>query len=186
MAETATLTSTIAERYATALFDLAEEQGALEAVESDVESLKAAIAESSDLAGMISSPLYGREEQSAAIRAVSEAMGLGAVVANLAGLMAAKRRLFALPDVLDAFTARLAEHRGEVTANVTAARALSDAQIDALKQKLGASLGREVKLDIRIDPAILGGLVVKVGSRMVDTSIRSKLASLQNAMREVG
>ena len=113
-------------------------------------------------------------------------MGLGPITGNLIGLMARKRRLFVLPAVAEIFTALLAEHRGEVTAKVTAARLLSDAQIEALKTTLREKLEREVKLDIMIDPAIIGGLIVKVGSRMIDTSIRSKLAGLQNAMREVG
>ncbi len=186
MAGTETLTSTIAGRYATALFDLALEADALDSVEADVEALGQALAESADLSALIASPLYGRESQGRAMSAIASAMGLGSLTANLVGVMAAKRRLFALPGVLEKFKARLAEHRGQATATVTAARPLSDAQIDALKAKLSGALSREVKLDITIDPAILGGLVVKVGSRMVDTSIRSKLNSLQNAMREAG
>nr|WP_285671405.1 F0F1 ATP synthase subunit delta [Limibaculum sp. NKW23] len=186
MSDATMLTSTIAGRYATALFDLAQEQDALERVETDIGALKAAIGESADLRLLIQSPLYGRDQQARAMATITDRMGLGPITANLIGLMAYKRRLFVLPAVAEIFTALLAEHRGEVTAKVTAARLLSDAQIEALKTTLRAKLEREVKLDIMIDPAIIGGLIVKVGSRMIDTSIRSKLAGLQNAMREVG
>jgi F-type H+-transporting ATPase subunit delta len=118
--------------------------------------------------------------------AVTEAMGLSALVGNVVGLMATKRRLFVLGDVIDIFAKLMAEHRGEVTAEVTAARALSDGQQAALVSTLKAAIGREVKLNVTVDEGIIGGLVVRVGSKMIDTSIRSKLASLQNAMREVG
>ncbi len=121
-----------------------------------------------------------------AMASVAEAMGLSALVRNVVGLMATKRRLFVLGDVIDIFAQLMAEHRGEVTADVTAARALSDAQQAALVSTLKAAIGREVKLNVTVDEEIIGGLVVKVGSKMIDTSIRSKLASLQNAMREVG
>ncbi|MGF1446064.1 MAG: F0F1 ATP synthase subunit delta [Pikeienuella sp.] len=186
MSDTATLTSTVAGRYATALFELAQEAGALDQVAADLETLSETLAESADLRRLIASPLYGRDDQGRAMRAVSDRLGLGALVGNVIGVMAGKRRLFALPDVIADFRALLAEHRGETTAEVTAARPLSEAQADALTKTLGGALGRTVKLDVKIDPAILGGLVVKVGSRMVDTSIRSKLAGLKNAMREVG
>ena len=186
MADTSTLTSGVAGRYATALFELALESGALEEVEGDLDALKTAIAESDDLADLIRSPLYGRAEQAKAMAAVAKAMGLGQTVTNLVGLMASKRRLFALPQVIDMVAALAAEHRGEVTAQVTAARELSDAQVEALKAKLAGATDRTVKLDISVDPALIGGLVVKLGSRMIDTSIRSKLAGLQTAMKEVG
>lgn len=186
VSDATTLTSTIAGRYATALFELAVEQGALDQAEADVAALKSALGESADLSRLISSPIYGRADQARAMSALAGQMGLGSVVSNLIGVMAQKRRLFVLPGVLEIFGALLAEHRGEVTAKVTAARLLTDEQIDALKSTLKQKLERDVKLDIMIDPAIIGGLIVKVGSRMIDTSIRSKLAGLQNAMREVG
>jgi F-type H+-transporting ATPase subunit delta len=113
-------------------------------------------------------------------------MGLSEIVKNLVGLMASKGRLFVLGEVIDVFAKLMAEHRGEVTADVTAARAMSDAQQAALVSTLKAAIGREVKLNLTVDEEIIGGLVVKVGSKMIDTSIRSKLASLQNAMKEVG
>ena len=186
MSGAATLTSTVAGRYATALFELAKDSDALDTIHGDLSALSEAISASPDLKSLIRSPLYGRETQGRAIAAVADAMELSPTVRNLLGLMASKRRLFTLPDVIALFRELLAEHRGQVTADVTAARQLSDAQIDALKETLGRATGREVKLNIMIDPAIIGGLIVKVGSRMIDTSIRSRLVGLQNAMREVG
>jgi F-type H+-transporting ATPase subunit delta len=184
--ESSTLTSTVAGRYATALFDLALESDALETAEADTDALRAALGESDDLARLIRSPLYTREQQAQALAALGEAMGLSGLTRNLMGLMAQKRRLFVLPEVIELFGRLLAEHRGEVTAEITAARPLSDAQVEALKETLRGALESEVKLNVTIDPAIIGGLVVRVGSRMIDTSIRSRLAGLQNAMREVG
>jgi len=180
------MTSGVAGRYATALFELALEAGALEETERDLETLKAAIDESDDLRSVIRSPLYGRAEQARAMAAVAEKMELGATVRNLVGLMAQKRRLFALPAVIEMVGRLAAEHRGEITAEVTAARALSDAQLEALKQQLSGATDRTVKLNVSVDPALIGGLVVKLGSRMIDTSIRSKLMGLQTAMKEVG
>jgi len=178
--------SSAAGRYATALFDLASESKALDRTEADMEALGQALEASDDLRALLSTPIYTREEQGRAMASVTEAMGLSALVANLVGLMATKRRLFVLGQVIDIFARLMAEHRGEVTAEVTAARALSDDQQSALVNTLKAAIGREVKLNLTVDEGIIGGLVVKVGSKMIDTSIRSKLASLQNAMREVG
>jgi len=186
VAETSTLTSGVAGRYATALFELALEGGALDEAEGDLAALKDAIAESDDLRQVIMSPLHGRAEQARALAAVGEAMTLGQTVRNLLGVMAAKRRLFALPAVIDMVERLAAEHRGEITAEVTAARALSDAQTDALKAQLSGATDRTVKLNVTVDPALIGGLVVRLGSRMIDTSIRSKLGALQTAMKEVG
>lgn len=186
MTETASLTSTVAGRYANALFELAREAGSLDAVEADVEALSAALAESEDLSTLITSPLYSREDQGRALKAVTDAMGLGPLAANVAGLMAEKRRLFALPDVLAIFRQLLAEHRGEVTAEVTSAKPLSETQAEALKQKLAEATGRTIKLSASVDEALIGGLVVKVGSRMIDSSIRARLSALETAMKEVG
>ncbi|MCH8951977.1 MAG: F0F1 ATP synthase subunit delta [Proteobacteria bacterium] len=186
VAASSTLVSSAAGRYATALFELAGEADALERTEADMEALGQALEASDDLRALLSTPIYTRDEQGRAMAAVVEAMGLSALVANLAGLMAAKGRLFMLGEVIGIFAALMAEHRGEVTAEVTAARALSEAQQAALASTLKAAIGREVKLSLTVDAEIIGGLVVKVGSKMIDTSIRSKLAALQNAMREVG
>jgi len=186
VSESATLTATVAGRYANALFELAQEADALEAVERDVEALRAALRESADLSTLITSPLYSREDTARAMAAVARAMELGDLTANLLGVMAGKRRLFALGEVLETFVGLLAEHRGQITAEVTSARALSEAQRDALKEALATATGREIKLDTTVDESLIGGLVVKVGSRMVDTSIRSRLSAMEQAMKEVG
>lgn len=186
VSESATLTATVAGRYANALFELAQEADALEAVERDVEALRAALRESADLSTLITSPLYSREDAARAMAAVARAMELGDLTANLLGVMAGKRRLFALGEVLETFVGLLAEHRGQITAEVTSARALSEAQRDALKEALATATGREIKLDTTVDESLIGGLVVKVGSRMVDTSIRSRLSAMEQAMKEVG
>ena len=186
VAESSTFVSSAAGRYATALFELASEADALPQTETDMTALGQALGESDDLRALISTPIYTRDEQGAAMAAVADAMGLSVLVKNVVALMATKRRLFVLDEVIDIFAKLMAEHRGEVTADVTAARKLSKGQQTALIKTLKAAIGREVKLNLAVDEAIIGGLVVKVGSKMIDTSIRSKLASLQNAMREAG
>lgn len=186
MSSSTSLTAGAAGRYATALFDLARDAGALDQTEGDLSALKGALAESGDLADLIRNPVYTRSEQGAAMAAVADKMGLSGLVKNVVGLMASKRRLFALPQMITVFDGLMADHRGEVTAEVTAAHPLSDAQVGALTDKIGKATGRNVKLNVTVDDAIIGGLVVKVGSKMIDSSIRSKLASLQNAMKEVG
>jgi F-type H+-transporting ATPase subunit delta len=180
------LTSGVAGRYATALFELAREGGSLQKVEEDLDALGAALAESSDLRALIKSPVYGRDEQVSAMRALTDRMGLGAEVANTVGVMAANRRLFVLPEMIADVKALLAEHRGETTAKVTAAKPLTKAQTRALSESLRSSVGKDVKVDVSVDESLIGGLVVRLGSRMIDTSIRSKLAHLQNIMKEVG
>jgi len=182
----AAIASGVSGRYATALFELAKEQGALDAVESDLSSLSDALDASDDLRAMISSPIYSRGEQGRAIAAVAGQMGLGRLVGNVLGLMAAKGRLYVAPGLIRDFTALLAAERGEIAAEVASAVPLSDAQTDALKEKIRAAVGKDVSLTVNVDESLLGGLVVKVGSRMIDTSIRSKLASLQTVMKEVG
>jgi F-type H+-transporting ATPase subunit delta len=186
LTDSSTFVSSAAGRYATALFELASESDALLQTEMDMTALGQALEASDDLRALISTPIYTRDEQGSAMAAVAEAMGLSTLVKNIVGLMASKRRLFVLDEVIDIFAKLMAEHRGEVTADVTAARALSKGQQAGLIKTLKAAIGREVKLKLTVDEKIIGGLVVKVGSKMIDTSIRSKLASLQNAMREVG
>jgi F-type H+-transporting ATPase subunit delta len=180
------LTSGVAGRYATALFEIGKESKSLDKVESDLNALEAALAESPDLRGVLASPVFTREEQGNAIVAVAAKMGLGTEVTNTLRLMAANRRLFVVPALISQLKGLIAADRGEVTAEVTTARPLSDAQQAALAETLKASVGKDVKLEVTVDEALLGGLVVRVGSRMIDTSIRSKLANLQNAMKEVG
>jgi len=179
-------TSGVAGRYATALFELGRDAKALEQVEADATALEAALAESADLRGMMSSPVFTREDQGKAIGAIAAKMGLGPIVTSTLGLMALNRRLFVVPGVLAQLKALIASERGEVTAEVRSAKPLTDAQTAALAEMLKASVGREVKLDVTVDEDLIGGLVVKVGSRMIDTSIRAKLAKLQNVMKEVG
>ena len=186
MSSSATLTSGVAGRYATALFEIAKDSKALDKLEADVAAFEAALAESADLREMLASPVYTREEQGKAIAAIAEKMGLGPTVANTLGLMAQNRRLFVLPATLAQVKALIAAERGEVTAEVTAAKPLTKDQTEALAETLKASVGKDVKLDVTVDESLIGGLVVKVGSRMIDSSIRSKLAKLQNVMKEVG
>lgn len=186
MSEPASISSGIAARYATALFDLALEEGALYAMEGDVDALDAALSDSADLRDLISSPLYGRDEQGAAIVAIAGKMGLSALTANTLALLASKRRLFVLPYLLADLRGRIAAWKGEVTAEVTAAATLSNDQWVRLAETLKARVGKDVKLKVTTDESLIGGLVVKLGSTMIDTSIKSKLAALQNAMKEVG
>lgn len=186
MADISTLTSGLAGRYATALFELACEKNTQDAVEKSLDLLDEAIRTNDDLREAVHSPLYPREEQAAALTALCDAMGLRPLVRNIVGVMAHKRRLFVLPAMIAAYRQLMAEHRGEVTADVTAARLLSDTQVEALRQTLAEASGRQVKMNIVIDPDLIGGLIVKLGSRMVDTSIRAKLQGLQSAMKEVG
>lgn len=155
-------------------------------LESDIDAIDAGLAESDDLRALIASPIYSREEQGAGIAAVAAKMGLSNTVSNTLALMASKRRLFVLPHLVRELRALIAEAKGEVTAEVTAATALSDAQQTKLAETLKASVGKEIKIKMAVDEALIGGLVVKVGSKMIDTSIRSKLAALQNTMKEVG
>jgi len=186
VSEPASISSGIATRYATAVFELAKEDNALPTLEKDLDTLDAALEGSDDLRAMIASPVYSRADQARAVIAVADALGLSQNVRGVLGLMATKRRLFTLPQMLTALRALIAEEKGEVTAEVTAAMALDDAQKDELVQTLKARVGKDVKLKLAVDETLIGGLVVKVGSRMIDTSIRSKLAALQNAMKEVG
>lgn len=186
VSEPQSISTGIAARYATAVFELSKDGGALDVLENDVSALDAALRDSSELRDLITSPIYSREDQQKAIGAVADAMGLAATVANTLRLMAAKRRLFVLPALLRALRARIAEEKGEVTAEVTAAGALSDEQLARLAATLKASVGKDVQIDLDVDESLIGGLVVKVGSQMIDTSVRSKLAQLQNTMKEVG
>ncbi len=186
MSEPVSISVGIAERYASALFELARDGNALDGLEADVDALEAALSGSADLRDLIASPIYSREDQAASIAAVAAKMGLSTLAANTLALMAQKRRLFVLPQLLTSLRGKIAEAKGEVTAEVASAVALTDAQAAALADTLKARVGKTVKLKASVDPSLIGGLVVKVGSVMVDTTIRAKLAALQNAMKEVG
>ncbi len=186
MSEPASISAGIAQRYATAIFEIAKENKSLDGLESGINDLSAALGESADLRTLISSPLVSRSEQQNAIAAVACKMQLDTVLANSLALMAQKRRLFVVPQLLRALRDTLATERGEVTADVTSATALSAAQTKKLAAALTKNVGKTVTVNATVDESLIGGLVVKVGSKMIDTSIRSKLNSLQNAMKEVG
>jgi F-type H+-transporting ATPase subunit delta len=178
--------SSIAERYATALFELAEDDKALNELENDVGRFATLHDQSDDLQAFIRSPIYTAEEQVRAIDAVLQQAGIGGLAANFFKVIAQNRRLFAVPGIIAAFRKLLAQKRGEVTAEVTSAEPLSESHLAALREALKASLGKDVALDTRVDPSLIGGLIVKVGSRMIDSSLKTKLSSLKLAMKEVG
>ena len=175
--------SGLAGRYAVALFELAQEQDALETVAGDLHALRDLLEGSADLERLIRSPVLSREEQARAITAVGERAGFAPLTLQFLGLLAHKRRLFALPDVIAAYDAMLAEHRGEVGAEVVSALPLSAEQLESVKRQLTAAVGQTVKLSTAVDPSLLGGLVVRVGSRMIDASIRTKLHQLELALK---
>jgi F-type H+-transporting ATPase subunit delta len=185
VASEATGVSGLAGRYATALFDLADQQKALDDVAGDLVKLRQMIDESPELTRLIRSPVLSREEQARAMAALVEKAGLGTTTRNFIGVVARNRRLFALTGIIKGFLGLVAEHRGEVTAEVTAAQSLTAGQLDAINEQLNRAIGSKVAVDVRVDPAIIGGLVVKVGSRMVDGSLRTKLQRLQLAMRGI-
>lgn len=186
MSEPASISTGIAARYAAALFDLAKEEGALAALEADVAALEAAHADSADFRVMIGSPVLPRWDQENSIAAIGARMGLSGLLGNTLALMARRRRLFVLPQFLAELRARIAAEKGEVTAEVTSAAPLSPDQARQLAEALTARAGKTVILKTAVDASLIGGLVVKLGSTMIDTSIRAKLAALQNAMKEVG
>ena len=173
-------------RYATALFELAQETDALESVETDLNRFKTMLDDSEDLRRLVVSPVFSAEDQSRAVMAILEKAEIGGITANFIKLVARNRRLFAIRDMAKAYGALMAAHRGEVSAEVTSAEKLSDAQLDALRASLKSAVGRDVQVETRVDASLLGGLIVKVGSRMVDSSLRTKLQSLKLAMKEVG
>ncbi len=186
VSEPVSISAGIAQRYATAVFELAKDGKDLKAVEGDIDALDAALADSADLRNLISSPVVTREEQAVAMGAIAKKMKLSPMVTNTLGLMAQKRRLFALPQLIVALRALIAEDKGEVTAEVTSAKAMTKAQQDKLAKALKGTIGKDVKVNVAVDESLIGGLVVKVGSRMIDTSIKAKLDALQNSMKEVG
>jgi F-type H+-transporting ATPase subunit delta len=176
----------LASRYATALFELADEQGALDAVAGDLATVEAMLGESAALREAMRSPVVSRKSQAAAVTAIAERAGLGSQTRNFLGVLAGNRRLFALPGIIRAFQAMLATRRGEVTAEVTSAVPLDEAQVAALRQSVSRYAGKAVQLRTEVDPRLLGGLVVRIGSRMVDASLRTKLQQLELAMKGVG
>jgi F-type H+-transporting ATPase subunit delta len=174
----------MAGRYATALFDLARESDAIDAVKADLERFDALLGESPDLTRMVRSPVFSAAEQLQALSAVLERAGIGGLAAKFLKLVTANRRLFAVRDMIKAYRELVAEHKGEATAEVTVAERLKDEHVAALRSTLKTVSGKDVDLDIRIDPGIIGGLVVKLGSRMIDTSLRTRLYAIRHAMKE--
>jgi F-type H+-transporting ATPase subunit delta len=186
VSEPASISTGIAARYATAVFELAKDASDLKNLESNVEDLGAALDASAELRDVISSPVYSRDDQANVITAVATKMKLMPIVSNTLALMASKRRLFVLPALVAQLRALIAEEKGEVTAEVISAKAMTKTQTDKLAKAIKSRIGKDVKIDATIDESLIGGLVVKVGSQMIDTSIRSKLSSLSNVMKEVG
>jgi F-type H+-transporting ATPase subunit delta len=180
-----TITGGAAGRYASALFELAEEANQVRQVEKDLVSLHAMLDSSADLKRMVRSPVFSSEEQGRSIAAIAEKAGLGPLVVNFVKVLARNRRLFAVNDMIRTFLALAARQRGEVNAEVASAHPLSGDQLAALKETLRASAGKDVTIVTKVDPTLLGGLVVKMGSRMIDSSLRTKLNSLKTAMKEV-
>jgi len=177
--------SGVAGRYATALFDLARDSNTIDAVRTDLDRFDALIAESPDLLRLVRSPVFSADEQLQALSAVLQRAGIGGLAEKFLRLVTSNRRLFAVRDMVKAFRTLVAEHKGETTAEVTVAEPLKDEHVVSLRAALKAVSGKDVDLAVKIDPAILGGLVVKVGSRMVDTSLRTKLNAIRHAMKEV-
>lgn len=173
-------------RYATALFELALEADRLDEVAGELGRFIAMVDGSKDLERLVKSPVFTPEEQAKAVAAVVEKAGIEGLAANFISLVAGNRRLFAIRDIVAAFGRLIADHRGEETAEVVSAEPLSKSQLDKVGAALEKAVGREVRIDTRVDPAIIGGLVIKVGSRMIDNSLKTKLQNLRIAMREVG
>jgi F-type H+-transporting ATPase subunit delta len=176
----------VAGRYASALFDLANETGKVADVERDLVTFQGLLNESTDLVRAVRSPVITAEDQSRAIGAVLAKAGIGGLAANFLKLVSSNRRLFAIQDIIKAYLTLSARARGEITAEVVSALPLNSEQTAALKETLRASVGKDVTLQARVDPSLLGGLVVKVGSRMIDSSLKTKLQNLKVALTGAG
>jgi len=180
------LGSGLAGRYAKALFDLAVEQNQRDQVAADLNRLKAMLADSGDLNRLVMSPAFSRDEQGRAMKAVLERAELGETTRRFIGVVARNRRLFALPKMIESYAALVAQAKGEIAATVTSAHPLADAQFAQIRDMLSAKAKRQVALTATVDPGLIGGLVVRLGSRMIDSSIRTKLQMLELAMKGVG
>jgi F-type H+-transporting ATPase subunit delta len=178
------IVSGMAGRYATALFELALESKAVDQVQADLKSFDAMVASSPDLTRLVRSPVFAAEEQARALVAVLDKAGIKGIAANFLRVVASNRRLFAIGQMIRGFNALVAKHKGEVTAQVTVAEKLNDARMSEIRDALKAVTGKDVQVDVTVDPSIIGGLKVKVGSRMVDASLRTKLNSIKLAMKE--
>jgi len=173
----------VAARYALALFELADEQRKLDQVATDLRSIDSMLIESADLRRLIRNPVISRAESGGVMGALLERTGADELTRKFIGLVAANRRLFALPAIIKAFLAELAARRGEITAEVVSATRLTDGQSQALESALRGAVGGKVALSVAVDPSLIGGLVVKVGSRMVDSSLKTKLQKMKIAMK---
>ena len=178
--------ASLAGRYASALYELADGKKKLDAVADDLRGLKSLISESEDLRIVLASPMISRDDAGKAVIAVADKAGIDGLTRNFLGVVAAKRRLFALPHMIDAFLAELASRRGEATATVVSAKKLTQAQVKALEAQLKSAMGAKVSVDVTVDESLIGGMIVQVGSRMIDSSLRGKLQRLQFAMKGVG
>ncbi len=181
-----TIVEGVAGRYASALFDLANETSKTSDVEGDLVKFQELLDESPDLLRVVRSPVIGSGDQSRAIATILNKVGIGGLTANFLKLVTANRRLFVIQDIIKVYRALSAKARGEITAEVTSAFALNDGQVTALKDMLKASVGKDVTLQQRVDPSLLGGLVVKVGSRMIDSSLKTKLQNMKVALSGAG
>lgn len=185
MAGEGPIISGMAGRYATALFELARDNKAVDAVKKDLDQFDALANGSADLNRLVRSPVFGADEQLKALSAILAMAGITGLAANFLRVITTNRRLFAVRDMIRAYRALVARHKGEVTAQVTVAEKLNDKNLDALKSALkSVTGGKDIDLEVEVDPAIIGGLIVKVGSRMVDSSLRTKLNSIKFAMKE--
>jgi F-type H+-transporting ATPase subunit delta len=186
VSEQASTSKGIATRYATALFGLADEQEDISTLEQNVGTLKECLDKSVDLASLISSPMYSRDQQQTAITAIAKKLGLSIVMTNTLSLMAVKRRLFVVPTFLTVLSDLIAISKNEIMAEVVSAKSLSEGQLEKLAGTLKGNFSKDVKINATVDPGLIGGMIVKVGSTMIDTTIKAKLNSLQNVMKEVG
>jgi F-type H+-transporting ATPase subunit delta len=180
------VTAGVAGRYASALFELANEQNRLDEVDRDLGKFQSLLDQSSDLKRLVNSPAFATADQQRAMRAVMDWAAIGATTGNFLSVVARNRRLFAAEDMIKTFRSLLARHRGEVAAEVKSAVALTDQQLAALKAKLKSTFGKDVRLDAKVDPSLLGGLIVKIGSRMFDSSLRTKLGNLKVVLKGNG
>lgn len=186
MADSSQSVSGVAERYASSLFDLALQEGAVETVNADLDKFQGMIDGSEDLQRLVKSPVFSADDQLRAIAALVDKSGISGLAANFLKVAAENRRLFAVPGMIKSFRQIVARHRGEISAEVTAAHALTAAQETELKAALKSVTGKDVTISLSVDPSILGGLIVKVGSRQIDTSLRTKLSTLKLSLKEVG
>ena len=184
MAGESGIVSGMAGRYATALFELALETNAVDQVKADLASFDTMVGSSGDLTRLVRSPVFAAEDQARALAAILDKSGIKGIAANFLKVVASNRRLFSVREIIRGFNALVAKHKGEVTAEVTVAEQLNDARMNDIRDALKQVTGKDVQIDVTVDPSIIGGLKVKLGSRMVDASLRTKLNSIKFAMKE--